>query len=262
MYEFYAFVSKGGWLMIPIGLCSVVGLTFFVERLWRLRRSNILPDWFLEQLEQNLSEERFEAAEDLCRDHDFPLAHMVVAGLERADCDRDIVKEAVSEEGKREVFRMERFVNALGAIATVSPLIGLLGTVLGMIGVFQDVVQQASAGGQVQTQALASGIWQALITTAAGLAVAIPVYLGYRYILSRIDRYAVEIEEYAMEAIDHIVPPEHVASRTSGQTSSGGTTADSDDAGSSSRAGNSDETSDADNADDSDEDAEPREEAA
>lgn len=213
MYDFYEFAAKGGWLMIPIGLCSIVGLTFFLERLWHLRRSKILPDWFLDQLRQHLSEGRLEAAEDLCGDHDFPLAHMVGAGLERADAPRDVVKEAVTEEGKREVFRMERFVNALSAIATVSPLIGLLGTVLGMIGVFQNVVQQASGGGQVQTQALAGGIWQALITTAAGLAVAIPVYLAYRYVLSRIDQYAVEMEEYALDAIDHIAPPERPGSR-------------------------------------------------
>ena len=209
MGDVYAFLSQGGWLMIPILLCSVVGLAFFLERLWSLRRSRILPQTFLSGLFEALEDGNFERANGLCDAHESPLGPMVQAAIDRAGEDRATVKEIVSEEGQREVFYMERFVNALGAIATISPLLGLLGTVVGMIDVFQDVVTQSSAAGQVQAAALASGIWQALITTASGLTVAIPVYVGYRYILSRVDKYAVEIQEHALRAVDYIAgtPP-------------------------------------------------------
>ena len=204
MVEFVTFLSRGGWLMVPIAVSSVVGLAFFLERLWRLCRSQILPESFVERLFELLDDGSLEQAQGLCEQTDSPLGAMVWEALERPEADRELLKEVVSEEGQREVFYMERFFNALGAIASVTPLMGLLGTVIGMIGVFQDVVTQSGGNGQVEAAAMAGGIWQALITTAAGLTVAIPTYLGYRYILSRVDEYAVEIEEHDLRAIDYI----------------------------------------------------------
>jgi biopolymer transport protein ExbB len=204
MVEFVTFLAQGGWLMVPIGLSSVVGLAFFLERWWRLRRERILPEAFIDRLFDLLADGSFEKAQGLCEQTDSPLGAMVSEALDRPGADRALLKEVVSEEGQREVFYMERFLNALGAIASVTPLMGLLGTVVGMIGVFQGVVSQSAGSGQVEAAALAGGIWQALITTAAGLTVAIPVYLGYRYIMSRVDEYAVELEEHALRAIDYI----------------------------------------------------------
>ena len=200
--DLYAFLTKGGWLMVPIMACSVVALAFFFERLWTLRRGRVVPDGFVKRLFDALEGGDLERSAGLCEQSTSPLAPMVAAAIERAGAPRAELKEVVEEEGQREVFYMERFVNALGAIATIAPLLGLLGTVVGMIDVFQDVVAQSSANGQVQAAALASGIWQALITTASGLTVGIPVYLAYRYVLGRVDRYAVELEELALKAID------------------------------------------------------------
>lgn len=200
----FDFLSQGGWLMVPILLCSIAALAFFLERIWQLRRVNILPEAFVEPVFEALEAGDLERARGLCEGSNTPLSAMIAAAIERAGEPRSVIKEIVEEEGQRELFYMERFAGALGAIATIAPLLGLLGTVVGMIDVFQGVVAQASGDGQVQAAALASGIWQALITTASGLAVGIPVYLGYRYVVSRVDQLAVELEEFALEAVDHI----------------------------------------------------------
>jgi biopolymer transport protein ExbB len=202
--ETFDFLSQGGWLMVPILLCSIAALAFFLERLWHLRRVNILPEAFVEPVFEALEAGDMERARGLCEGSNSPLAAMIAAAIERAGEPRSLIKEIVEEEGQRELFYMERFAGALGAIATIAPLLGLLGTVVGMIDVFQGVVAQASGDGQVQAAALASGIWQALITTASGLAVGIPVYLGYRYVVSRVDQLAVELEELALDAVDQI----------------------------------------------------------
>jgi biopolymer transport protein ExbB len=202
LFDVYAFFSRGGWLMVPIAACSVVGLAFFLERIWALRRSRVLPKAFVSRLFELLEAGELQKAEELCRQTGSPLGPMVAAALQDPEGDRETLKERVEEVGQREAFYLEKFVGALGAIATISPLLGLLGTVVGMIDVFQGVVAQSSGGGDVQAAALATGIWQALITTATGLAVAIPIYLAYRYLLSRIDQFAVGLEERAIEAVD------------------------------------------------------------
>jgi biopolymer transport protein ExbB len=206
MNDVYEFLSKGGLLMIPILGASVVGLGFFLERLWSLQRTRVIPARFVEVVRNMLREKRFSEAENLCQTNESPIAAILEAGIQHAGCDRAVVKEVMLEKGERELFFLERFVNALGAIATISPLMGLLGTVIGMIDVFQRVVNQAGAGGAVDPGAMANGIWTALITTAAGLTVAIPVYLAYRYIMGRIDRYAVDLEDVALEMAEYLVP--------------------------------------------------------
>jgi biopolymer transport protein ExbB len=202
MTELYNFLAQGGWLMVPIAVCSVLGVAFFLERLWGLRRDAIMPPALISKLRESIREGEIERAEALCETSDTPFARVIGAGVRRAGQPREVIKEVMAEEGQREVYYMERFVDALGAIAQVTPLMGLLGTVIGMISVFRDVMMQSSGSGQVEAALLAGGIWQALITTAAGLTVAIPVYLAYRYVLSRVDTYAVEIDNFATDAID------------------------------------------------------------
>ncbi len=206
MTEVYQFLAKGGILMIPILGSSVIGLAFFLERIWSLQRTKIVPPRFVEVVRNMLREKRFEEAEGLCQTNESPIAAMLEAGIQHAGCEREVIKEVMLEKGERELFFMERFTNALGSIATVAPLMGLLGTVIGMISVFQRVVNQAGAGGGVNAGALAAGIWEALITTAAGLTVAIPIYLGHRYVMSLIDRYTVEMEDICLGALDYMVP--------------------------------------------------------
>jgi len=112
----------------------------------------------------------------------------------------------MQEAGRRETAFLERFVGAIGAVASVAPLIGLLGTVTGMIKVFGRVGEEYEKGGELNPGMLANGIWEALITTAAGLTVAIPAFLAYRYLMSRIDRYVVELEAEASEIVDLVAP--------------------------------------------------------
>lgn len=206
MTEVFEFLGKGGWLMVPIGLSSVMALGFFLERLWSLQEAKVLPPRFLEVLAKLLRERRFEQAEALCKGNDSHIAAVIEAGIRYAGRDRAVVKEVMEEAGQREVHYMERFVGALGSVATVAPLLGLLGTVTGMIAVFQRVVNQTAAGQSADAGALANGIWEALITTAAGLTVAIPAYLAYRYIESRIDRYAVEMADVSLRLAEYLVP--------------------------------------------------------
>ncbi len=215
MSELYAFLARGGLLMIPIGLSSVVGLAFFIERLWGLQRQKILPPRFLEVASRLLQARRLPEAEALCHRSDSPIAAILAEGLRYAGRDRELIKEVMEEAGRQELFRMERFTNAMGSIATVTPLMGLLGTVVGLIQMFQRVVGSAEASqSMIDVGLLANGIWQALITTAAGLSVAIPVFLAYRFTLSRIDGYATEMEDVSRNAIELLVAP-HQAPVTS-----------------------------------------------
>lgn len=206
MTEVYEFLARGGWLMVPIAFASVVALGLFAERLWQLQRNKALPGRFLEVVTRLLKQERFQEAEALCHGNDSHVARVLEAGIRYAGRDREVVTSVMEEAGQREVFFMERFTGGLGAVATVAPLLGLLGTVTGMITVFQRVVNNAGSGQPVDPGGLANGIWEALLTTAAGLAVAIPAYLAYRYILSIIDRYAIEMSEVALRATEYLVP--------------------------------------------------------
>lgn len=202
MNEVYEFLAKGGWLMIPILGSSVIALAFFMERLWALQRAKIIPERLVQVVREMLAEGRLQEAENLCKAHEAPIAAMLEAGIHHAGRPRAVIKEVMVEKGEREVFFMERFTGALGAIATVAPLMGLLGTVVGMISVFQGVMVQSGSAGVVDAGALAGGIWEAMITTAAGLTVAIPVFLGHRYIMSRIDRHAVDLEDISLSLLD------------------------------------------------------------
>ena len=206
MNDILDFVEKGGLLMYPIGFASVLALGLFLERLWSLQRTKVLPSRFLEIVSKLLSQERYQEAEALCNGNDSHIARILESGIRYAGRERSVIKEVMEETGQREVHFLERFTGAMGAIATIAPLLGLLGTVTGMIKVFQRIVNQASAGQSVDPGAFANGIWEALLTTAAGLAVAIPTLLAYRFILSRIDQYAIEMADVGLKAAEYLVP--------------------------------------------------------
>ena len=205
MSELFELLSKGGWLMVPIGLASVLCLAFFVERIWSLQRPRVLPQQFLEKIFELLGQQRYLEAQAFCKGNASPIAAILDAGIRYHGRSRAVIHEEMEAAGRREVHFLERFLEAIGAIATVAPLLGLLGTVTGMIQVFQRVVQQASTGEIVDAGGLANGIWEALITTAAGLAVAIPAYLAYRTIASIVDAYSVEMAEVGNRALEYLV---------------------------------------------------------
>ena len=200
MSEVLVFFQKGGVLMIPILAFSVVALAVFLERTWMLRKERVVPSDFVQLIQRKVHEAKPAEALTLCEANDSSISAILASGLRRHGQGRALIKEVFEEVGRVEVTHLGRFIEVIGTIAAVAPLIGLLGTVVGMIDVFRAVVSDGA--GPVNPATLASGIWTALLTTAAGLAVAIPAYIGYRYQLSRVDRLALEMEEVTLHLLD------------------------------------------------------------
>lgn len=195
--------EQGGPLMWVILVASVVGVAVFFERLWSLQRAKVLPRQFVDRIRALVSKRKTSEAQLLCEENGSSIAMLMAAALRTFEQgkNRAEIKEAVEEVGNREVALMDRNVEIVGTVASVSPLLGLLGTVVGMIQVFQNFVE-AYQSGQVGPDSFAQGIWQALITTAFGLTVAIPMLVAYKFLQGRNDRIVVEMEEDAMGIVD------------------------------------------------------------
>ena len=193
-------ILAGGWLMAPIMLCSTLSMAIIIERFWTLRRSKVTPaglgatveDWAArhELDERHLEQLSIES----------PLGRIYSVALVNRRRSREVIKEAVEDTGRHVVHELERFLNTLGTIAGISPLLGLLGTVVGMIKVFSAIM----ISGVGDANVLAGGISQALITTAAGLTVAIPSYFFYRFFRGMVAEYVISMEEKAISLIDCI----------------------------------------------------------
>jgi biopolymer transport protein ExbB len=203
MWEVYEFLARGGPIMIPIALGSVTALAILFERLWSLRRGSVIPPTFIAGVRKLVARGEHEKALALCQKNPTPMARVVEACLRYRTLRRKDIKESIEDIGRQEVAQMSRLIEALGIIAAVSPLLGLLGTVTGMIQAFRQVVA-ASARGAIDPSRLANGIWEALITTAAGLSVAILAYLAYRYMMGRANRIAAMMERQALEILDDV----------------------------------------------------------
>ncbi|MBK8266636.1 MAG: MotA/TolQ/ExbB proton channel family protein [Nannocystis sp.] len=195
--------EQGGPLMWAILTASIVGVGVFLERLWTLQRSKVLPRAFVERIRALVAKGKTSEALLLCEENASSIALVMAAALRTYEHERQRgdIKEAVEEVGAREVAHMDRNVEIVGTIATITPLLGLLGTVVGMIQVFREFVS-AYAAGAVGPDSFAQGIWQALITTAYGLTVAIPTLLLYRYLQGRNNRLVLEMEEDAMGIVN------------------------------------------------------------
>jgi biopolymer transport protein ExbB len=191
-------MSAGGWLMVPIAVCSVIATAVVIERAWMLRRSRILPKGLVAQIHAwNASGELTDARIDAIR-RGSPLGRLLAAGLVDRNHSREIMKASIEDTGRQVVGELERFLNSLGTIASVAPLLGLLGTVIGMIEVFGVIME----GGVGDAALLAGGISKALITTAAGLSVAIPALLFHRYFDNKVTRLTLDMEEQALRLVD------------------------------------------------------------
>lgn len=192
---------KGREVMIPIGLCSVIALAVSVERFLSLRRKKVVRTDFLEGLKKVLEADPKtpDAGVRYCEEHPCPLSNIFRAGLRRLKHGDDAVEKAIEDAGSREVHRMKRSLRWLSVIATVAPLLGLLGTVYGMIGAFQA----ASAQGVGKSETLARGIYEALVTTAAGLTLAIPVLIVYYILIGRVDVLVDAMDDHAVEFIEY-----------------------------------------------------------
>ena len=196
----YELVQAGGWLMVPILLCSVIAAAIVIERLWTLRRKKVIPAKLLTAIWKLLDKDALTDQHIAEIEGGSPLGRVLAAGLINRHLARDQVRESIEETGRHVVHEMERFLNALGTISTITPLLGLLGTVIGMIRVF-TAITVVGVGDPGQ---LAGGISEALITTAAGLTVAIPSLIFYRYLKRKIDERVVAMEQQAMKLVEFL----------------------------------------------------------
>jgi biopolymer transport protein ExbB len=193
-------VQAGGWLMLPIIACSIAAAAIILERLWTLQNNRVAPKELSAQV-SHWAGQRTVSAENLQKLHESsPLGQLLAAGLASRHADTETIKQSVEDCGRHVVHELERYLNPLGTIAAITPLLGLLGTVIGMIKVFAAI----TANGVGNPGVLAGGISEALITTAAGLSVAIPALIGYRYLRGRIDSLVVHMEKEVMRFIDSL----------------------------------------------------------
>ncbi len=191
-------VIAGGWLMVLILLCSIVALAICIERLYTLNPRKISPPHLLATVWKQLKSGELDSTRLRNLRQSSPLGRILAAGLANASHGRDVMKESIQDAASHVVHDLERYLNTLGTIAAIAPLLGLLGTVVGMIKVFAQIMAQGTGN----ASALAGGISEALITTAAGLAVAIPALAMHRYFTGRIDAIVVGLEQETIKLMD------------------------------------------------------------
>lgn len=191
-------LTTGGWLMLPIGLCSVLGLAIVIERAWALRVARVVPPALTEQIGQLARSAPLSAADRDALEAHSPLGLVWAAVVASRDQASDLRRERIEDAGRRAAHDMSRYLNTLGTIAAITPLLGLLGTVAGMIHIFAAL----TAAGMGDPQALAGGIGQALLTTAAGLCVAIPALVAYRYFNGCVAQRGLLLEHWAVRLME------------------------------------------------------------
>lgn len=194
----FEIVKSGGWVMIPILLCSVTAVAIIAERLWALRKPRICPRNLVDQIWQWAKTGQMDVSHISGLRANSPLGRILAAGLINRHHSREVMKESIEEAGRHVVLDLERYLNTLGTIAAAAPLLGLLGTVLGMI----KVMSVASTVGIGNPSELAGGLSEALVTTAAGLIVAIPSLMFYRHFQRRIDELVASMEQEALKMVE------------------------------------------------------------
>lgn len=191
-------VRSGGWMMLPIILASIIAAGIIIERLWSLQDRKVVPEHLIAKVWHLLKSGELGDEEVRNLYNSSPLGRLLAVGLTYRDRPRELVKEMVEDTGRHVAHELDRYLNTLGTIAAISPLLGLLGTVVGMIEVFSVITVQ----GVGNPGALASGISQALITTAGGLMVAIPALIAYRYLRGRVGEHVVRMEQEAIKLVE------------------------------------------------------------
>ncbi len=196
----FEIIKAGGWLMAPLILCSIVAVAIVAERLWTLQTQRVAPEHLAAQVwnwlkNGELDDERLQALRA-----NSPLGRILAAGLAQRHAARETMNEAIEDSGRHVVHELDRYLITLGTIATISPLLGLLGTVLGIMRVFAAI----SASGLGNPAALAGGISEALTTTVAGLAVAVPAYIMHRYLRGKVDDLVVRMERETLRLVNAV----------------------------------------------------------
>jgi len=194
----FELLKAGGIIMVPIVACSILALAIILERFWTLRESRVAPQASINELWRWIKKKELNGRKLKALQGSSPMGRILASGLMNAKHGREIMKESIEHEASQVIHQLERFLNPLGTVATITPLLGLLGTVIGMIKVFAEI-QLAGVG---DAGNLAGGISEALMTTAAGLSVAIPALICHRYLLRRVDELVVNMEQEAIKLVE------------------------------------------------------------
>lgn len=194
----FELIKAGGWVMWPLILCSIAALAIIAERLWTLQKKSVMPPALLGQVQQWLERKELDESRLTLLRESSPLGQVLAAGLANRLHAHEVLKEAIEDAGRHMLPELERYLNTLGTIAAIAPFLGLLGTVLGMIEMFGGI----GSHGLGDPSIVASGISQALVATATGLAVAIPSLMFYRYLRGRVEELTVEMEQESMKLIE------------------------------------------------------------
>lgn len=196
----FEIVKAGGIMMGPIILASIVTAAIFLERLWTLQTKRVLPGELTEKVWRWVEQRQIQDKHIAALQQNSPLGKILAAGLANRNRDRAVIREAIEDTGRHVVHELDRFIGTLGTIASLSPLMGLLGTVFGMIRTFNAI----TTAGIGNPASLAGGIAEALITTAAGLTVAIPALLAYKYLRGRVQTLVVQMEKEAIKLVESL----------------------------------------------------------
>ena len=198
----FALLLKGGWVMVPLALCSVLAVASAIDRFLGVRREKIIPPGFIDGLKKSFGPSAdVEAGVRYCEEHPSTVGIVFRAGISRLSLGHVAMEKGIEDAGEREAHKLKRSLRPLSFIATVSPLLGLLGTVYGMISAFQS----SSALGVGRGDALAKGIYEALVTTATGLTLAIPVLVVYQLLCSKVDGLVDDIDEHAIDLLEYTI---------------------------------------------------------
>jgi biopolymer transport protein ExbB len=196
----FEIVKAGGIVMLPLIVCSILAAAITLERLWTLRGQRVVPEELADKVWRWVENRTLSDKQVVALQQHSPLGRVLAAGLANRHRDRSLMIEAIEDAGRHVAHELERYLNTLGTIAAISPLLGLLGTVTGMIRTFEAI----TVAGVGNPAAMASGIAEALITTAAGLIIAIPALVAYRYLRGRVDGHVIEMEKESLKLVQAI----------------------------------------------------------
>jgi biopolymer transport protein ExbB len=190
---------KGGYMMIPLYLLFILAIFIFFERLITLKKASKTSSHLMDQVKVLVQSGQTEKARILCAGENTPVANMIAKGIERIGSPLKNIEVAIENVGKIEIYKLEKNLNLLATVSGAAPMIGFLGTVAGMIQAFIAIAQEE---GMVSPKLLSQGIYEAMITTAAGLVVGIIAYLGYNYLVSQVSKLVHNMEYSSIEFID------------------------------------------------------------
>lgn len=190
--ELWTWLAKGGLVMVPLFLCSILGLAIILAKMLQLRQRKVIRPDIVTLLHSIASPDDIDVVMRVCQERRGPFANIIVAGLQNRDLPADGIREILEDRGRQESRTLEHGLGALDTIAVISPLLGLLGTVLGMVDVFNEL----ASSDHIQAAQLSGGISKALITTVVGLCVGIPALVAHNYLLSKVEELTLGIEEH------------------------------------------------------------------